>query len=779
MSIKENESMKKYIAIILLLVLAVTMFTACVEPTPTPTPTPTPVDVKLDAPTGLVISLDALISWKAVENATSYVLTINGHEYTTESTSYQADKKLDFTVSVVAKGGKGYLDSDSSVEKKYVSPYKDEPIIIPEDVVIAIEGGTQINSKGTLQLKATVSGTDNTAVTWEVVEGENYVKIDEKGLITASEVDGDKTVVIKCTSKANENVSATKVLNIRARTELTQSMLDEIASKDVMAFVGFLSIDLYTIGINPKHYMTYSTVVNTAMDGTNWYAEYESDSIKQSLYYRNYEGYANQVGLSFMNDELYNPMLDENESKVTWQDAGLYNNFKGLSVSDFTFDEEEWRWVYTGSNDTLKNKVVASACPYDFDPKSVSLIIDSGEIIGVYSISEVTYTLVTNYSAVQELFVAIDSGDTVEVPTIGKYSHEDIHDDLAVAIENMKSLDSYVLTSKEIISSIYTSSYTLTGYVEKITNEMCHFEPFTYKYDTQGNEVRTPTENASYGYKKFASGYNAYYENKDGTFSPSRAYNTSFDHARPTFAFASEIFRSYVINEEEGTTTYYVDDLMNGVASTFYYGVGNDVQLYGIFATRGYVSSSSSFTPYVTVKDGYIIEAGFYFYLGSMSGVIELYYSDFNSVESVTDKDVSFTERVAPSSWSELTINVTDVGDTDTEENALETLKTFFSDENIEENMPFFQSVLGDCYGFGMTTYRIGADKKNHRTIAFYYDVPLDVDYTINSSIEKIENLLIAEGYTKNADGVYIKGNIAVQPYDQDLDFIVYVWINK
>lgn len=384
MSIKENESMKKYIAIILLVVLAVTMLTACVEPTPTPTPTP--VDVKLDAPTGLVISLDALISWKAVENATSYVLTINGHEYTTENTSYQADKKLDFTVSVVAKGGKGYLDSDSSVEKKYVSPYKDEPIIIPEDVVIAIEGGTQINSKGTLQLKAIVSGTDNTAVTWEVVEGENYVKIDEKGLITASEVDGDKTVVIKCTSKANEKVSATKVLNIRARTELTQSMLDEIASKDVMAFVGFLSIDLYTIGINPKHYMTYSTVVNTAMDGTNWYAGYESDGIKQSLYYKNYEGYANQVGLSFMNDELYNPMLDENESKVTWQDAGLYNNFKGLSVSDFTFDEEEWRWVYTGSNDTLKNKVVASACPYDFDPKSISLIIDSGEIIGVYSI---------------------------------------------------------------------------------------------------------------------------------------------------------------------------------------------------------------------------------------------------------------------------------------------------------------------------------------------------------------------------------------------------------
>ena len=773
------ELMKKYIAIVLLLVLTISAFTACVEKIPYPYDPTNPIDVKLDAPTGLVISLDALITWKAVPNATSYVLTINGKEYTTDGTSYQADKMLDFTVSVVAKGGKGYLDSDSSIEKKYVSPYKDSPIIVPDDIVIAVDGGTQINSNGTLQLKATVSGTDNVGVKWEITEGENFAKIDENGLITASEVDGDKTVVVKCTSKANEKVSVTKVLNIRARTELTQSMLDNVANKDVLAFVGFLSIDLYTIGINPKHYMTYSTVVNTAMDGTNWYAQYESDSIKQNLYYKNYEGHANQVGLSFMNDELYNPMVDENNEKVSWEDAGLYNNFKGLSISDFTFDEDEWRWVYTGSNDELKTKMVASACPYDFETKSISLIIDSGEIIGVYAISDITYTLVTNYSAIQELFVAIDSSESVDVPKIGKYSHEDIHDNLQTAIDNMRALDSYVLTSKEIIQSIYSSSYTLTGYVEKITNDICHFEPFTYKYDTQGNEIRTPTENASYGYKKIGDGYNAYFENKDGTFSPSRAYNTSFDHARPTFAFASEIFRSYAINEEEGTTTYYVDDLMNGVASTFYYGVGNDVQLYGIFATRGYVSSDSSFTPYVTVKNGYITEAGFYFYLGSMSGVIELTYSDFNSVETVTDKDVSFTERVAPSSWNDLTINVTDVGDTDTEENALETLKTFFADENISESLPFFQSVLGDCYGFGMTTYRIGADKKSHRTIAFYYDVPLDVDYTINSSIEKVENLLLSEGFEKDADGNYIKGKIAVLPYDQDLDFIVYVWVNK
>ena len=37
---------------------------------------------------------------------------------------------------------------------------------------------------------------------------------------------------------------------------------------------------------------------------------------------------------------------------------------------------------------------------------------------------------------------------------------------------------------------------------------------------------------------------------------------------------------------------------MNPVASTFYYGVGSDINLYGIYASTGYISNTESFTPY-------------------------------------------------------------------------------------------------------------------------------------------------------------------------------------
>ena len=102
--------------------------------------------------------------------------------------------------------------------------------------------------------------------------------------------------------------------------------------------------------------------------------------------------------------------------------------------------------------------------------------------------------------------------------------------------------------------------------------------------------------------------YNAYYEavNEKGEslgYVASRAYEKVFETCKPSFAFAPEIFNSYYIDEEDNTTTYYVDALMNPVASTFYYGVGNDINLYGIYASTGYISNTESFTPYCVVDN--------------------------------------------------------------------------------------------------------------------------------------------------------------------------------
>jgi len=223
---------------------------------------------------------------------------------------------------------------------------------------------------------------------------------------------------------------------------------------------------------------------------------------------------------------------------------------------------------------------------------------------------------------------------------------------------------------------------------------------------------------------------------------------------------------------------------MSSVASTFYFGVGNDINLYGIFATRGYTSETDSFTPFVTIKDGYIINSGFYYNLGGlMYGVIEIVYGDFNNASIDSAYDISFDTREIPTSWAELEIIETLGTGTSTEDdlpvNALDYFKKAFGDENIADSMPFFGEVIGDSYGFGMTTYYKPAGSSIMKeAVVLYYDVPLDVDYTITTSLKAVKDYLLELGFeqSKTDSSTFTKGNIAVVPVDNNLDFMIYVY---
>lgn len=741
--------------------------------------------VTLATPENVSVSESGLITWDSVLNATSYVVTINGTDYFVDTTSYQVvSLENDFYFTVYAKAD-GYSDSAKSQKQKFTGKGVVPPV---KDVKVAISGGSEVKSGQSVTLKAYVDGiVANSSVEWTVEEGSQYASVDESGRITAVEVTGDKQIVVRATSKENEHCSATKVMTVVARPALTQEMLDVFDTQKI-SFEGYLNINLYTMGMFSKLERTVTTNVRTAMDGTNWYAEYEdaSTGVTTSLYYKNKEGVACRVGLSFMNDEQYVPMVDDDGENVSWTTAGLYNSLGNLSISDFSFDEKIWRWMYVGGDADFLKKVISSANPYDFDVKSIGLIVEEGEVMGIYAISNEDNTIMSGYTAVQELFVAVNvEEETVVVPTIGKFTHDAIYDEiyerLQTAIDNMRSLSGYRLEFKEITASYLTSGYTQSGFNETITADNCYFEPYTVSYDSKQMEVHTVKENASYGYKKINDNlYNTYTQNDDGTFKAVRAYEKDFANAKPSFAFSSEIFRSFYEDEEDGTTTYYVDPVMCGVASTFYYGVGNDINLYGIFATTGF-TSETSFTPFVVVKDGYITYACFYFYLGSIYGIVELNYGDFDTATVPADVSFEFETRQVPVSWDQLTIQVssgTGSGtDDDVETNALEYLKTYFDDENIADSMPFFGVPLGDTYGFGLTTYRMpGGTTISKAAIVFYYDVPLDVDYTINSSLTAVKEYLVSLGFERNKYDEYVKGNIRVAPVDSSLDLIIYVW---
>lgn len=674
-------------------------------------------------------------------------------------------------------------DKDKPVTPTPTPTPTPEPIVI----TVSISGAVEVKSGAEVAYTATVTGTTNTSVDWSIKEGNSSATIDQNGILKAKNVTEDKVITIVATSLADATAVAEQSVIIKGKVKpvLTQGMLDELKT-DKISFDGYVRINLYEYGLFEKYYNSYQSSVATAMDGTNWYSSYQevNSGAQVGLYYKKHNDMACQVGLNFYNEEIYEPMIDDNGRDISWEDSGLYNNFMELTIDDFTFNDDldAWRWEYTGSDSKLNDRVVASANPYNFNPISFGLIIEDGEIMGIYSISEPDYSIQVGYKAIQELIVLVTLGDVVDVPTVNKFNRSPDHDALATAIENMQNLDSYDVDFHEITASPYFPDPTEAGFNETITNDICHFVPYSISYDkTTEEEIHTPDPASAYGYKKINNNlYNMYQKNQNGTYSGNRAYADDFSSARPTFAFAPEIFNYCEKDEEAGTLTYYVADVMSSVASTFYKGVGNDIGLYGIFATRGVVSETYSFTPYVVVKDGYIIEAAFYFNIGTLYGVIEIEYSNFNTATLPSDLNVEFETRNVPSSWSELTIQVSDESSSTAEDytmNALEYFKEFYNNDDIESTMPFFGIPLGDTYGFGLTTIYIPIGTKDaRRAVVLYYDVPLDMNYTITSSLKLVEDYLLSLGFVKNANGEFSKGDICVAPTDSSLDLMIYIW---
>lgn len=297
---------------------------------------------------------------------------------------------------------------------------------VKDDISVGIKGSSEVKSGKTINLEAVVTGSDNQTVLWEVKSGSEFATIDSEGRLTASKVSGDKVIEVTATSLADTSVVATKVITIVAKPELTQEMLDAL-NVDTIGFEGYININLYTIGIYSKLHSTHITVVKTAMDGTNWYAEYLNGdtNTQMGLYYRNHDQKACQVSVSFMNEEQYTPMQADDGSSVSWEDAGLYNNLKGLKLSDFQFNEKTWRYEYVGSDERLDEKIVASANPYDFIADGFSLIIEDGEILGIYAKSKEDYSIAVGYKAIQELIVAINFDETVDDTDITIYAKWD------------------------------------------------------------------------------------------------------------------------------------------------------------------------------------------------------------------------------------------------------------------------------------------------------------------------------------------------------------------
>ena len=808
-----------------------------------------------DAPKNVSVDNDGVVTWDAVDGATGYFVYIDGADVgimtydptydlrTVEGLNLNENHAVEVEAAV---GGKMTAKSSPVTYVPYKEPFDVSKVklAVAVDVTEIKSGATGKNAKATFT--ATLTGTEKGAskdVEWSIISGSEYAKESkaegDKFFVTAKDgVEGDKDIVVAAKSVAYPEKTAQKSIAVVSKPNLTQEMIDKAASATKIGFEGYVQLDVYEIktGKKGKLETTQTMTVRTAMDETKnvWYAQYMNGNtgINQSVYAKkDGSGNACEVGVSFMNDEQLYPMKNSDGSTLSWEESGFYNNFKGLSVSDFELDEKTWRYTYKSSVNGLDKvkKMVTSANPYEFDPLSLELIIDGGEIIGISAVAKDSFSVVEGYITVQTLRSVFNTGDdAVDVPTISKFKTIDeyrnssdegdkkIADELGIlneAIGNMQMLKSYDIEyTNTTLTYLGTPLVTTSGFDETVTEDYRYYKPCNVT--TVNNEERRDYSGyGSYGYKKVYNSdgterkdiYNSFYDMRDSkeevktdlTFVAARAFSDSFENTKASFAFAPEIFTGISYTDDD-THIFYASETMCQVATTFYKGLGNDVALYGIFATVVQNTNGQRITPFLVVEkaDGkyYVSNAMFYYDMGAQTGIIEITYKNYDKAtvdRNVEEKIKATKTREIPTSWHDVGITVP--------KTSTEAEKTVPVDEFTESyfknklfpirgaELPFFgdKECFGDTYALGMETMlwfsdRITGARYQQTVLCFYYDVPLDIDYTITTSLEKARKFLIDSGFEYNSTSdVYKKGNLCIRPVDSSLDLFVYVWTEE
>lgn len=648
-----------------------------------------------------------------------------------------------------------------------------------QTVNVAISGPTSIRYGGTINLLATVTGSANTAVIWST--DSNVVAVSDGTVIVIKEVTVDTTVTITATSVADNTKSASYTITVlapEAQPELTDEMLSLLKDEKI-DFAGENHIDIY--GITSTSLVGTSDMsVHTYMEHNRWVADYTGDTNSGRIYYANKDGYANKVQISLMNSEEYVALEDDYGLPITWENSGLYNPFINIKVSDFTFNRDTWMYEYTGSDTNFLTRATSALTPYDFEPKTLSLVISDDEIIAIQLKSDYDYRIVSGYRVIQTLTSSFNSGDLVNIPSLPTYSYEeDAHGLLKNALEKMHSLSSYKTRLTMQAYDYSTGSQSITGYEETVTPTEMFYKPFTAKV-SQGALDYTYT--SPFGYRQIDENtYNYYTPNKDGSFEAFRSYKGNVTDKAPSFEFDAAIFNpGYAWNSKEKEATYSVYEGMCYVASTLYQGFGSDYPLYGLYSTKGSVNGNTNYVPQVTVSnDGYITYATFYFNMGIMYGIVELEFYDFDTTtlpEEATS--IQFTPKVVPTSWADVDFyySAENLGTNDSTLPGDQALTNVLGAEVLDV-LPFFDNVLGDTFGLALNTlYNVPGTGVYTPCYQIYYDVAVDADYSLNKSLAKVKQELIDEGFVRNSYGGYDKDGYTVLPVDSSLDLYIYVF---
>lgn len=357
----------------------------------------------------------------------------------------------------------------------------DEPEVSTVTVTIGSVANTNVRKGDTVQLTATVTGTENTAVTWSVSD-ENLASVSDSGLLTVlADTQYDRSVQVTATSVADGKAKDSITFRIIAPTQegqvglLTGDLIAAIGGENI-TFSGVLT-DVYVDfnasynNTNRKYNMTvkmedgkwYGAWQNDPNDPTSGEAEWTAD-----LYLRGTEEVKNSNGIT--GKALQTAYIDKNNTVVTknvtdyqsvpavWEEQHYFNHVRQLNVNKFTqlYADDYTQYVYYVDESDEDSLYLMTYLAYSLTPlledtfDRIILVLDAdgtkiekilGQTMTVYYGADTQEDASAMFYTTVELTVS-DVG-TTEVPTLTPYEAPEHADALSSAIAKMKTAKNY------------------------------------------------------------------------------------------------------------------------------------------------------------------------------------------------------------------------------------------------------------------------------------------------------------------------------------------------
>ncbi|MCH5160530.1 MAG: hypothetical protein J1G04_00715 [Clostridiales bacterium] len=397
------------------------------------------------------------------------------------------------------------------------------PPDVPPDVpVIEVKIGdaaSTISAGETIQLTATVTGTDNTAVNWSVSDPATLM-VSETGLVsvvTAPEKI-DKNVIVTATSAADPTKKDTKPIRVKtAVVEGTVGRLTSAAIKaignDAITATGTVT-DIYRNHYDSGKDRTTSYESEVKMEDGKWSGKWRVKNSNDEYIANVYKRGTNKTKYVVATDgyraeyadgyEMLTEYIDKDNNIATkavtdylsvptaWETQHLWNHLYQLNVNEFTYDPDTPE-IYTmeldenADEDTLylMAYIVVSLTPMltgEDSLRSLTLVLDDDDkIVKLKGQSYISYsgaeysqtgTLVDwssmSYTEVELDFTGV--GNTT-VAGVTKYTADKNADKLTAALDEMHKATSYHYELTD--TTTYQPEYDEGDYsVESLSNSL-------------------------------------------------------------------------------------------------------------------------------------------------------------------------------------------------------------------------------------------------------------------------------------------------------------------